>query len=74
MRRPILNEAGFGDAAPMFRDDLGRPVRTSIVDDDDFVRDVMKSQFDMQMFDRRCDAAFFIASGYHDRQQSQWCF
>ena len=40
---------------------LGGTVGAVVVNDDDFVRDTAKIQFEVQVLDSGCDAAFLVA-------------
>jgi len=43
----------------------------AVVDDDDFVRDTAEIQLEMEVLDGGRDAAFLVARGDDDRQESE---
>jgi hypothetical protein len=55
-----------------FLEDFPGAVGGAVVDDDDFVRDAAEFQFEVQMFDGGCNAAFFIPGGNDDGQEAEW--
>ena len=44
----------------------------TVVDDNDLVRDAAEIQLEVQMLDGGGDAAFLVARGNDDRQESEW--
>jgi hypothetical protein len=48
-------------AVGFFLEDLPGAVGGAVVNDDDFVRDTAKIQFEVQVLDSGCDAAFLVA-------------
>jgi hypothetical protein len=77
-RRPEIGEGTWGtvvrcfrrlvfriviNALGLFLEDLPGAVSGTVVDDDDFVWDVAKIQFEVQVLDGRRDAPLLIACG-----------
>src|SRR5882724_7009595 len=57
----ILNRAQSVDSFLCFLQNIPGVVGASIVNNNDFMRDVVEAQFDVKMFHRRGDASGFIA-------------
>lgn len=55
-----------------FLEDVPGAVGGTVVNNDDFVRDAAKVQFEVQVLDGGRDAAFFVAGGDDDGQESEW--
>ncbi len=53
-------------------EDCPRAVGGAVVDDNYFMRDASEVQLEVEMFDGRRDAAFLVARGDDDRQESEW--
>ncbi len=65
----ILERLESGDTLARIKQLLPGGVAAAIIDDNDFVRNAAKPQFEMQMFDRGRDASLLIARGNDDAQK-----
>jgi hypothetical protein len=53
-------------------EDLPGAVGGAVVDNDYLVRDAAEVQLEVEVLDGGRDAAFFVAGGDDDRQESEW--
>ena len=68
----VVWQSGNVKAQGFLLEDLPGAIFGAVVDDDNFVRDAAEIQLEVQMLDGGRDAAFLIAGGNDDRQESEW--
>jgi hypothetical protein len=72
MGRPALDGVDFRNRRCELLKDRGGSVGAAVVDHDNLVRDTVEPQLEVQVANRRGNAAFLVAGGNDDRQKSQW--
>src|SRR5437773_6920100 len=69
VRIGILNWSQSFNSLPSFRQNIPSIIGAAVVNNNDFMGNVVKAEFDVKMLDRRGDAFGFIARGNYDTQK-----
>src|SRR5207302_996767 len=68
----ILSGSQSFDSLPSFRQHIPGVIDAAVVNNNDFMGNIVKAEFDVKVLDCRRDASGFIARGNYDTQKLKW--